>query len=101
VFRNKRGMRKIVLSTNIAESSLTIPDVEVVIDFCLTKNLNSDPLSNYVKLNLEWADGNSAVQASLSFAQELQTFNKQFKFPSSEKAVVGERVRVITFHVNY
>ena len=62
VFRNKPGYRKIVLSTNIAESSVTIPDVEVVIDFCLTKNLKSDPASNYIKLKLEWADGNSSTQ---------------------------------------
>jgi HrpA-like RNA helicase len=62
VFRKKAGYRKIILSTNMAESSVTIPDVEVVIDFCLTKNLKSDPASNYIKLKLDWADGNSVTQ---------------------------------------
>ncbi len=46
----------------MAESSITIPDVEYVIDFCLTKNLVADPETNYVSLQLQWADHNSCVQ---------------------------------------
>ena len=49
------NQRKIILSTNIAESSITIPDIGYVIDFCLTKNMTSDPETNYPRLMLQWA----------------------------------------------
>ena len=55
-------MRKVILSTNMAESSVTIPDISYVIDFCLTKKLNCDPETNYTSLQLEWADKNSCEQ---------------------------------------
>ncbi len=60
--RPGEGRRKIILSTNMAESSITIPDVVYVIDFCLTKNLVADPETNYVSLCLQWADKNSCKQ---------------------------------------
>ncbi|XP_064484579.1 ATP-dependent RNA helicase TDRD9-like [Ornithodoros turicata] len=50
-----KGHRKIILSTNIAESSITVPDIKYVIDFCLTKSLICDPDTNYSCLKLEWA----------------------------------------------
>ena len=56
------GYRKIILATNMAESSITIPDVEYVIDFCLPKVLRADPATNYVALKLDWADKSSCVQ---------------------------------------
>uniref|UniRef100_A0A663LYT5 RNA helicase n=1 Tax=Athene cunicularia TaxID=194338 RepID=A0A663LYT5_ATHCN len=49
------GYRKIVLATNIAESSVTIPDVKYVIDFCLTRTLVCDKETNYQSLRLCWA----------------------------------------------
>ncbi|EDW66733.1 probable ATP-dependent RNA helicase spindle-E [Drosophila virilis] len=49
------GHRKIILTTNIAESSITVPDVSYVIDFCLTKVLHTDTATNYSCLRLEWA----------------------------------------------
>ncbi|XP_009958204.1 PREDICTED: putative ATP-dependent RNA helicase TDRD9, partial [Leptosomus discolor] len=49
------GCRKIILSTNIAESSVTIPDVKYVIDFCLTRTLVCDEETNYQSLRLCWA----------------------------------------------
>lgn len=54
--------RKIILSTNMAESSVTIPDVSYVIDFCMTKKLISDPATNYSSLQLQWASKSSCEQ---------------------------------------
>ena len=54
--------RKIILSTNIAESSLTVPDIKYVVDFCLTKNIQSDKETNYPRLMLDWACKNQLIQ---------------------------------------
>jgi len=56
------GQRKIILSTNIAESSITIPDIVYVIDFCLTKNIQADQDTNYPQLVMEWASKQQCVQ---------------------------------------
>nr|XP_033808799.1 ATP-dependent RNA helicase TDRD9 isoform X1 [Geotrypetes seraphini] len=56
------GYRKIILSTNIAESSLTVPDVKYVIDFCLTRTLISDEDTNYQSLRLNWASKTNCNQ---------------------------------------
>lgn len=56
------GHRKIILSTNIAESSITVPDIEYVIDFCLTKTLVVDPETHFSTLKLEWASHVNCMQ---------------------------------------
>ncbi|XP_011343987.2 probable ATP-dependent RNA helicase spindle-E [Ooceraea biroi] len=56
IFHNPpEGHRRIILSTNIAESSITVPDVKYVIDFCLVKVLIVDPVSHTQSLQLHWA----------------------------------------------
>ncbi|XP_074645257.1 ATP-dependent RNA helicase TDRD9-like [Tubulanus polymorphus] len=56
------GMRKIILSTNIAESSITVPDIKYVIDFCLTKVLWCDPDTNITSLIVTWAAKANCLQ---------------------------------------
>ncbi|XP_050064006.1 probable ATP-dependent RNA helicase spindle-E [Aphis gossypii] len=54
--------RKIILSTNIAESSITVPDVSFVIDFCLMKQLKNEIRSNYSMLIMTWASKSNCNQ---------------------------------------
>lgn len=56
------GHRKVILSTNIAESSITVPDIKYVIDFCLTKNLVCDGQTNFTSLQIEWASKANCIQ---------------------------------------
>jgi ATP-dependent RNA helicase TDRD9 len=53
---------KIILSTNIAENSVTIPMVNVVIDFCLTKYLVANKDSRLASLKLNWTSKMSCEQ---------------------------------------
>ena len=55
-------MPKIILSTNIAESSVTIPDIEYVVDFCLTKYLTTASGSNMSTLQTDWASKQNCKQ---------------------------------------
>ncbi|ROL49634.1 ATP-dependent RNA helicase TDRD9 [Anabarilius grahami] len=58
------GYRKIILSTNIAESSVTVPDVKYggLIDFCLVRQLVCDKETNYSCLRITWASKTSCNQ---------------------------------------
>lgn len=53
---------KIIMSTNIAESSVTIPNIHYVIDFCLTKHLKSCKGSQMSTYLLAWASKNNCKQ---------------------------------------
>ncbi|KAL0112947.1 hypothetical protein PUN28_012296 [Cardiocondyla obscurior] len=57
-----KHFRRIILSTNIAESSLTVPNVKYVIDFCLTKLLVTEAGTNYQCLQLCWASKSNCQQ---------------------------------------
>ncbi|XP_072756559.1 probable ATP-dependent RNA helicase spindle-E isoform X2 [Anoplolepis gracilipes] len=56
------GYRRIILSTNVAESSITVPDIKYVIDFCLVKLLEVDPTTQYQSLKLHWASKTNCMQ---------------------------------------
>ncbi|HEX4649427.1 MAG TPA: ATP-dependent helicase HrpB, partial [Steroidobacteraceae bacterium] len=56
------GTRKVVLATNIAETSLTIPGVRVVVDSGLARRSSFDPLSGMSQLATERISRASADQ---------------------------------------
>ena len=60
--RPQQGRRKVILSTNIAESSITVPDIKYVIDFCLSKELYADSGSGMSSLKYVWAPKSSLDQ---------------------------------------
>lgn len=57
-----RGKRKIVVSTNIAETSITIPDVTVVVDSCRVKEMGYDVARQMPRLQQAWASQDSLTQ---------------------------------------
>ncbi|CAN1351884.1 DExH-box ATP-dependent RNA helicase DExH6 [Linum perenne] len=60
--RPPQGCRKIVLSTNIAESAITIDDVVYVIDSGRMKEKSYDPYNNVSTLQTSWTSKASAKQ---------------------------------------
>lgn len=57
-----RGIRKVVVSTNIAETSITIPDVTVVVDSCRVKEMGYDVARQMPRLQESWASQDSLTQ---------------------------------------
>ncbi|KAL6286987.1 hypothetical protein ACE6H2_011377 [Prunus campanulata] len=63
VFKRPRpGCRKIILSTNMAETAITIDDVVYVIDSGRMKEKNYDPYNNVSSLQSSWVSKASAKQ---------------------------------------
>ncbi|GFR98538.1 ATP-dependent RNA helicase DHX36 [Elysia marginata] len=63
VFKNApNGVRKIILSTNIAETSVTINDVVYVVDCGKVKEKTFDALSSLTMLKSNWISKASALQ---------------------------------------
>lgn len=57
-----RGSRKVVVATNVAETSITIPDAEVVVDCGRAKSMFYDPQSGVTKLVENWCSRAEAGQ---------------------------------------
>ena len=57
-----RGCRRIILSTNIAETSVTVPDVEYVVDTGKHNEKRYDPSARITRLQCTWESGSSARQ---------------------------------------
>lgn len=56
------GIRKIVLATNIAEASITVPDVEFVIDCGRAKETSYDPYLKIGTLTTSWVSKSAVAQ---------------------------------------
>ncbi|PAA47471.1 hypothetical protein BOX15_Mlig021385g1 [Macrostomum lignano] len=63
-FNNYEFKRKVILATNIAESSITIEDIVYVIDLCQTKYLCKDDNSTLSSLRVGWASKSNLKQRS-------------------------------------
>lgn len=89
---------KIILATNIAESSVTIPDVKFVIDFCLTKFQVVDSETKLSSLDLHWTSRNSCEQRAgrcgrLSEGFVYRLVFKQFYQHQMRETCIAEMVR--------
>eukprot|EP00755_Sulcionema_specki_P029903 Sspe_Gene.93167::Locus_65869_Transcript_1_1_Confidence_1.000_Length_3781::g.93167::m.93167/K18408/TDRD9; ATP-dependent RNA helicase TDRD9 len=62
VFRPTQGRRMVVLSTNIAESAITLCRLGAVIDFCLQKRSEFDPATRTASIKLHWVSRAMATQ---------------------------------------
>jgi len=62
IFRPIAGQRRIILATNVAETSLTIPDIRFVVDSGLARVSRHDPVSDIQRLQIEPISQASARQ---------------------------------------
>ena len=58
----KKGFTKVILSTNVAETSITIPDCTIVVDTCKEKQSSFDPINRMPLLLERFASQDSLKQ---------------------------------------
>ncbi|KAB7504439.1 putative ATP-dependent RNA helicase DHX30, partial [Armadillidium nasatum] len=88
------GKRKVILSTNIAETSLTINDVVYVIDSGLQNESRYDPSRNISTMQLVWISKANATQrkgrtgrvqpGEVYCLYDEETFNNMEEYPTPE-----------------
>ncbi|KAJ2359090.1 hypothetical protein GGF43_000374 [Coemansia sp. RSA 2618] len=97
-----RGQRKVVLSTNVAETGITIPDVTVVIDSGLSNQMVYDPRRHIARLqtlpisraNVRQRRGRAGrVQSGLSLClfteHEYTSKMREFELPEMQRLPVA------------
>lgn len=94
----KSQKQKIVLSTNIAESSVTLDGVNTVIDSGLAKNMKQDHRTGFSRLELRRISLSSAIQRSGRAARQFpgvcyRLWNKMDEL-SFQKSEVAEIQRI-------
>ena len=65
----KHGQRKIVISTNLAETSITIDDCVFVLDVGRMKEKRFDPTKNMESLDTVWVSQANALQVIFTLDQ--------------------------------
>ncbi|ABE56441.1 ATP-dependent helicase HrpB [Shewanella denitrificans OS217] len=70
----KAGVRKVVLATNVAESSLTISDITLVVDSGYKRGASFNPRTGVTRLGLKRISQASAVQRSGRAGRVAQGF---------------------------
>ena len=96
--RPPAGVRKIILATNIAETSLTIDDVTIVVDSGKVKETAFDSMSSLSLLKSNWISKASAIQrrgraGRCSPGVCYRLFSRQ-RFESFQDHAVPEILRV-------
>lgn len=89
---------RIILATNIAESSITLPGVRFVIDFCLTKYQQTDTATNMTQLKTDFASKMSMEQRAgrVGRTEVGQVIRMLFKdqFQSMQVETIPEMQRI-------
>ena len=60
--RPQSGQANVIISTTIAESSITIPHLKLVIDFAIRRYMIYDPKTHISKLTRQWCSKSSCTQ---------------------------------------
>ena len=102
VFHEYDGKRKIVLCTNIAETSVTIPGVKYIVDTGLAKELRFDPKRSMNSLEVRVISQSSAEQrkgrAGRTSAGKCYRLYSEEEYQSMDPRMLPEILRVHLAH---